>query len=86
MSDGIWKRDEIDSPCVKICAIHPQAQICVGCYRTLAEIAGWSGFTPEERQRLTADLPSRVARLRQRRGGRAGRGLPGAEGRSHMDG
>ena len=86
MSDEVWKRDEVDSPCVKICMIHPEEQICVGCFRTLAEIAGWTGFTPEERQRLMADLPSRATRLCQRRGGRAGRGLPRAEGRSRLDG
>ncbi len=71
--DNIWQREESDSPCTKVCVIHPDAEICVGCYRTLTEIAGWTNFTSEERQRLMVELPDRAARLRRRRGGRAGR-------------
>ena len=26
MSDEVWTRDEIESPCVKICLIHPEAE------------------------------------------------------------
>ena len=39
MTDGVWKRDEIESPCVKICVLHPEARICLGCLRTADEIA-----------------------------------------------
>lgn len=73
MSDQIWKRDEIESPCVKVCVVHPVERICVGCYRSIEEIAGWSRMTPEERRGVMADLPSRAPRLRQRRGGRSAR-------------
>ena len=69
----IWQRQEIDSPCVKICVIHPEAKICVGCYRTGDEIAAWSRLTPQARQALMADLPARAKTLTQRRGGRLGR-------------
>ena len=41
-TDAIWKRAEIQSPCVKICVVHPEARLCIGCYRTIDEIAGWS--------------------------------------------
>jgi len=71
--DEIWKRDEIESPCVKLCAIHPTAKICVGCHRTLDEIAGWSRMDPQARRKVMAELPARGAALKQRRGGRAGR-------------
>lgn len=70
----IWQRQEIDSPCVKICVIHPEAKICVGCYRTGDEIAAWSRLTPQARQDLMAELPARAKTLTQRRGGRLGRG------------
>ncbi len=69
----IWQRQEIDSPCVKICVIHPEAKICVGCYRTGDEIAAWSRLTPPARQALMAELPARAKTLTQRRGGRLGR-------------
>jgi uncharacterized protein len=73
MSDEIWKRAEIESPCVKVCVIHPEARICAGCYRTIEEIGAWSRIAPEERRRIMAELPERAGRLRVRRGGRAGR-------------
>ena len=72
-TDEIWKRDEIESPCVKLCAIHPVETICVGCDRSLAEIGNWSRMTPEARRTIMAELPSRAPRLRQRRGGHTGR-------------
>ncbi|MCV2872968.1 DUF1289 domain-containing protein [Defluviimonas sp. WL0050] len=71
MSDEVWKRQEVDSPCIKICTIHPAERLCVGCLRSIDEIAGWGRMSPEERRAIMADLPSRAPRLRQRRGGRA---------------
>ena len=74
MSDEIlWQRDEIDSPCIKTCVVHPEARICVGCFRTIDEIAGWSQMTPEARRALMAELPERAGQLQRRRGGRAGK-------------
>lgn len=73
MTDEIWARREIDSPCIKMCVIHPEERLCVGCYRSIDEIATWSRMTPEQRQAITADLPSRTGRLTRRRGGRLGR-------------
>ncbi|WP_118134855.1 DUF1289 domain-containing protein [Oceanicella sp. SM1341] len=64
MSDEVWKRAEIESPCVKICVIHPGAQICTGCLRSLDEIAGWSALPAAERRRIMEELPSRRAALR----------------------
>ncbi len=73
MKDDIWSRNEIESPCVKICVIHPEAKICVGCYRSLQEIGAWSGMTSEERRQVMAELPARAPTLAKRRGGRAAR-------------
>jgi len=71
--DDIWKRDEIQSPCVKICVVHPEARICTGCYRSIEEIAGWGRMTNEERASVLNDLPARSSQLRKRRGGRRAR-------------
>ncbi len=73
MSDDVWKRDEIESPCIKLCVIHPEARICAGCYRSIEEIGGWSRMSPEDRRRVMGELPGRAAMLKVRRGGRAGR-------------
>lgn len=72
-TDQIWRRDEIKSPCVKLCAIHPAAGICVGCHRTRDEIAAWSQMTPAARRAVMAELPARGTVLKARRGGRVGR-------------
>ncbi|MFN0116434.1 MAG: DUF1289 domain-containing protein [Paracoccaceae bacterium] len=76
MSDGtdeIWRRDEVDSPCIKICTIHPVERLCIGCLRTIEEITAWGRMDAPLRQAVMAELAARAPRLRQRRGGRAGR-------------
>ena len=73
MTDEAWKRDEVDSPCVKLCIVHPEERICVGCYRSIDEIASWSRLTPDQRRAVIADLPARAPLLQKRRGGRMGR-------------
>ena len=73
MSDEVWKRDEVQSPCVRVCVIHPEARLCVGCYRSLDEIAEWSRMTPERRAEIVAELPARAPQLTKRRGGRNAR-------------
>ncbi|OWU84561.1 hypothetical protein ATO6_12895 [Oceanicola sp. 22II-s10i] len=73
MSDEVWKRREISSPCVKICMIHPDAGLCTGCLRTRDEIALWMTYSSEERARIMAELPDRRPQLVRRRGGRAAR-------------
>lgn len=72
MSD-VWKRDEPQSPCISLCIVHPDANICTGCFRSLEEIAQWSTMSVTERQDVLDALPSRAAQLTKRRGGRAAR-------------
>ena len=73
MSDEIWKRDELQSPCIKVCVIHPEERLCTGCLRTIDEITAWSRMTPDARAAIMAELPDRAPRLKKRRGGRAAR-------------
>lgn len=53
----------IETPCNKVCAIDPAFALCVGCGRSIAEIAGWIGFTADERRRIMAELPGRIAAM-----------------------
>lgn len=73
MSDDIWKRAEVESPCIKICVVHPEARLCTGCLRSIDEIGAWSRMTPEERRAVMNELPSRADAFTKRRGGRAAR-------------
>ncbi len=72
-TDDVWRRDEVESPCIKLCSVHPTAGVCVGCFRTVGEIGGWSAMTPEARRTVMAELPGRKALLLRRRGGRGAR-------------
>ncbi|WP_103333733.1 DUF1289 domain-containing protein [Pseudotabrizicola formosa] len=73
MTDEIWKRDEIASPCVKLCVVHPEARLCIGCLRSIDEITQWSRLSPQAREAIMAELPARAPRIATRRGGRAAR-------------
>ncbi len=73
MSDEIWKRDEIESPCVKLCVVHPETRLCTGCLRSIDEITQWSRMTPQQRGAVMAELPTRASAFTKRRGGRAAR-------------
>lgn len=53
----------IVSPCVKVCAIEGATGLCLGCGRTLQEIAQWGALTPQERAAIMAVLPARKAAL-----------------------
>lgn len=73
MTDQIWKRHEIESPCVKTCTIHPDARLCVGCLRSIDEITQWSRMSHDQRSQIMAELPQRNTLLAKRRGGRSAR-------------
>ena len=50
----------IETPCVKICVLDPVSAICIGCGRTVAEIAAWSYMPADERRRIMAMLAERL--------------------------
>ncbi len=54
----------IRTPCVQVCAIDGESGLCLGCFRTLPEIAEWSRLSPEARDALMAELPARRSRIR----------------------
>ncbi len=66
----IWTRGEVDSPCIRVCVIHPGEDLCVGCLRTRGEIAAWPRMPGDARRALLAELADRAPRLKRRRGGR----------------
>jgi predicted Fe-S protein YdhL (DUF1289 family) len=39
--------------------MNPQSGLCIGCGRTLDEIARWADMTNAERERVLAELPLR---------------------------
>ena len=55
--------EQVSSPCSSVCTVDPVSGLCVGCYRTLDEIAGWIGFSNETKRAVIAELPARRARV-----------------------
>ena len=53
----------IATPCVKVCIVDGESGLCLGCFRTLPEIAGWASFTPEARERVMTELAGRRGRI-----------------------
>jgi predicted Fe-S protein YdhL (DUF1289 family) len=53
--------EEPVSPCNQVCSLDPRTGLCVGCLRTGDEIAGWIGFSREQKAALLALLVQRRA-------------------------
>lgn len=51
---------EVPSPCIQICIIEPGDGLCVGCARTLDEIARWSEMSNEARSAVMQSLSQRI--------------------------
>jgi hypothetical protein len=51
----------IDTPCVKICTLDARSGLCLGCGRTIDEIAGWAAMGAAERRRVMGELSARLA-------------------------
>lgn len=54
----------IKTPCIKVCVVDGESGLCMGCYRKLSEVAGWTKLTPEAREAVMSELPSRRALIR----------------------
>ena len=53
----------IATPCIKVCVVDGASGLCLGCHRTLPEIARWGGLTDAERAEITLALPARRGRI-----------------------
>jgi len=53
----------IATPCIQVCVVDGASSLCLGCFRTLSEIGGWSALSDAERAAVMDDLPARRARI-----------------------
>lgn len=53
----------IATPCIKVCVVDGDSGLCLGCLRTLPEIAEWSRLDDQRRDRIMDELPMRRDRL-----------------------
>jgi len=49
------------SPCTKVCVMDADNRYCLGCQRTLGEIARWADMDDAQRGAVLAQLPGRGA-------------------------
>lgn len=52
---------DVASPCISVCVLHEAQGICIGCFRTLDEIAQWSVLDAAGKRAVLAALPARRA-------------------------
>jgi predicted Fe-S protein YdhL (DUF1289 family) len=50
----------IPSPCISVCQMNPGTELCVGCWRTLDEIAGWSRASDANKHTIWARIAQRI--------------------------
>ena len=49
----------VASPCTSVCRIDPADGLCVGCHRTIEEIASWGTMSDDQRRRVWDELHAR---------------------------
>ena len=47
------------SPCVGVCSIDPESKLCLGCLRSIDEIAIWSQIDNKKALEIMKDLKNR---------------------------
>ncbi|HEY1449105.1 MAG TPA: DUF1289 domain-containing protein [Caulobacteraceae bacterium] len=62
----------IATPCVKVCIVDGESGLCLGCYRTLGEVARWSALSDADRAAIMVALPARRMRIRPEKLGLVG--------------
>ncbi len=58
--------EQVPSPCISVCVMDADGSVCLGCFRTLDEIAAWSVLDANAKRQVLAALPARAAARRRR--------------------
>jgi predicted Fe-S protein YdhL (DUF1289 family) len=58
----------LESPCINVCLLDGETGLCVGCGRTIEEIARWAAMSDKERRAVMAALQARKERLEEAKG------------------
>ena len=63
MSLNVTPPRPVVTPCVQVCVVDGASSLCLGCYRTLTEIAEWSRMDDDQRADIMEELPARRLRI-----------------------
>ena len=65
----------LESPCIRVCALDPDTGLCIGCLRTMDEISHWVEMSDAERDAVRSALPARRTQWKPVRCARCGAGF-----------
>lgn len=57
---SVQSSSSVASPCVGVCSLDPETDLCLGCWRTQSEVAAWVRADARRKREI-------IARARQRR-------------------
>ena len=49
----------VPSPCISICAINEETDLCKGCFRHIDEVSGWLYFTDDQKREVLKKIEER---------------------------
>lgn len=55
-----------NSPCTDVCAIDDDTGWCIGCGRTMSEIASWATMGDQSRTKVLGELDARKIKIANR--------------------
>lgn len=50
----------VPSPCLSVCVMDPQTEVCAGCWRSLEEIGVWSRISDEAKRQVWQRILQRL--------------------------
>jgi predicted Fe-S protein YdhL (DUF1289 family) len=59
----------VPSPCISVCRMTDDTQVCEGCWRTLDEIGGWGQATDARKRLVWARIAERISVAVAQQGG-----------------
>lgn len=62
-SHNVTRVTDIQSPCIDVCDVDSSGKYCIGCGRSMEEIAGWGSASDDERRAIMQILPERLRQL-----------------------
>lgn len=67
---AMTRHAHVPSPCTSVCTMSAQTGLCTGCFRTIAEIAGWGQMTDSEKNVVWSRITERKNNVGTRLGGK----------------
>ncbi|MEO6596429.1 MAG: DUF1289 domain-containing protein [Planctomycetota bacterium] len=62
MKEEVGREGPPLSPCIRVCVLDEARSHCLGCARSVDEIARWWGMADDEKRAVLAALPARGVR------------------------